>query len=34
VDASSRIERSPGVKDPEKMRAYLEAASGAKEGGG
>ncbi len=34
VDASSRIERSPGVKDPGKMRAYLEAAGGVRESGG
>ena len=26
VDASSRLERSPGIKDPEKVRAYLAAA--------
>ena len=26
VDASSRLERSPGVKDPEKVRAYLQGA--------
>ncbi len=26
VDASSRLERRPGVKDPEKVRQYLEAA--------
>ena len=26
VDASSRLEREPGVKDPEKVRAYVEAA--------
>jgi phosphoribosylanthranilate isomerase len=28
VDVSSGIESSPGVKDPEKLRAYLEAAKG------
>ena len=27
VDASSRLERRPGIKDPEKVRQYLEAAS-------
>jgi indole-3-glycerol phosphate synthase len=26
VDASSRLEREPGIKDPEKVRAYVEAA--------
>jgi hypothetical protein len=26
VDASSRLERSPGVKDHERVRAYVEAA--------
>ena len=26
VDASSRLERSPGVKDPDKVREYLHAA--------
>ena len=26
VDASSRLEASPGIKDPEKVRAYVEAA--------
>ena len=26
VDASSRLEESPGVKDPDKVRAYVEAA--------
>lgn len=26
VDASSKLERKPGVKDPEKVRRYLEAA--------
>src|SRR5215210_7874314 len=26
VDASSRLEAAPGVKDPEKVRAYVEAA--------
>lgn len=27
VDASSKLEQKPGVKDPEKVRQYLEAAS-------
>lgn len=26
VDASSRLERAPGIKDPERVRAYVEAA--------
>ena len=26
VDASSRLESSPGVKDPERIRAYVRAA--------
>ncbi|HEY8102910.1 MAG TPA: hypothetical protein VIE18_00220 [Gaiellaceae bacterium] len=26
VDASSRLESAPGIKDPEKVRAYVEAA--------
>ena len=26
VDASSRLESSPGIKDPAKVRAYVEAA--------
>ena len=26
VDASSRLESEPGIKDPEKVRAYVEAA--------
>ena len=26
VDASSRLEFGPGLKDPEKVRAYVEAA--------
>ena len=26
VDASSRLESSPGIKDPDKVRAYVEAA--------
>lgn len=30
VDASSRLERAPGVKDPEKVRQYLQAARAAK----
>jgi indole-3-glycerol phosphate synthase/phosphoribosylanthranilate isomerase len=29
VDASSRLEAAPGIKDPEKVRAYVEAARGA-----
>lgn len=32
VDSSSRIERSQGVKDPEKVRQYLQAALEAKAG--
>lgn len=28
VDASSRLETAPGVKDPERVRAYVEAARG------
>ncbi len=28
VDASSRLEKKPGVKDPEKVRAFLAAATG------
>ncbi len=28
VDASSRLESEPGIKDPEKVRAYVEAARG------
>jgi indole-3-glycerol phosphate synthase/phosphoribosylanthranilate isomerase len=28
VDASSRLESMPGIKDPEKVRAYVEAARG------
>ena len=28
VDASSRLEASPGIKDPAKVRAYVEAARG------
>ena len=31
VDASSRLERRPGVKDPDKVKAYLEAALSGKE---
>ncbi len=27
VDASSRLEKEPGVKDPEKVRAFLQAAA-------
>ncbi len=26
VDASSKLESAPGIKDPEKVRAYVEAA--------
>ena len=26
VDASSRLEAEPGIKDPDKVRAYVEAA--------
>jgi phosphoribosylanthranilate isomerase len=26
VDASSRLESAPGIKDPELVRAYVEAA--------
>ena len=26
VDASSRLEVEPGIKDPDKVRAYVEAA--------
>ena len=29
VDASSRLERATGVKDPERIRAFVEAARGA-----
>jgi len=29
VDAASRLERAPGVKDPDKLRSYLEAARSA-----
>jgi phosphoribosylanthranilate isomerase len=28
VDASSRLEAEPGIKDPDKVRAYVEAARG------
>jgi indole-3-glycerol phosphate synthase/phosphoribosylanthranilate isomerase len=28
VDASSRLESAPGIKDPDKVRAYVEAARG------
>jgi indole-3-glycerol phosphate synthase / phosphoribosylanthranilate isomerase len=28
VDASSRLESEPGIKDPDKVRAYVEAARG------
>ena len=28
VDASSRLEVEPGIKDPDKVRAYVEAARG------
>jgi len=30
VDVASGVESSPGVKDPEKMRAFVEAVAGAK----
>ncbi|HSO01936.1 MAG TPA: phosphoribosylanthranilate isomerase, partial [Gaiellaceae bacterium] len=26
VDASSRLESAPGIKDPDRVRAYVEAA--------
>jgi phosphoribosylanthranilate isomerase len=31
VDASSKIERKPGLKDHDKVKAYIEAARSAKE---
>jgi phosphoribosylanthranilate isomerase len=31
VDASSRLERAPGVKDPDKLREYLENARKGKD---
>ena len=31
VDASSKLERKPGLKDPDKVKAYLEAALSGKE---
>jgi phosphoribosylanthranilate isomerase len=30
VDACSRLETQPGVKDPEKVRSYLDAAKSVK----
>ena len=30
VDASSKLERKPGLKDPDKVRAYLDAALAAR----
>lgn len=30
IDASSKLEQQPGVKDPEKVRQYLEAAKSVK----
>jgi phosphoribosylanthranilate isomerase len=33
VDASSRLEAAPGVKDAAKVRAYVEAARSHSEGG-
>lgn len=32
VDASSKLERKPGLKDPDKVKAYLEAALSGGEG--
>jgi len=29
VDASSRLEKEPGKKDPEKVRAFIEAVKKA-----
>lgn len=33
VDASSRLEAAPGVKDPDRLRAFLSAARAAANGG-